>query len=134
MSKRLFLAIMVGNLDRSVAFFQALGFEFNPHFTDEKAACLIINDLCYVMLVIPKFYQGFTKKSIANAKITIESLISISLDSNHDVDRMVDQALSLGAIENVEPEDLGFMYTRTIEDFDGHQWSFFYMNPDSIPA
>jgi predicted lactoylglutathione lyase len=132
MSKSLFINLKVEQLDRSVAFFKALGFEFDPDFTNENAACMIINDECYIMLVIPAFFAGFTKKPIADAKSVTESLVAVSLDSNNDVDKLVDLAVSLGAREYIDPEVLDFMYSRSIEDFDGHQWNFFRM--DQMPA
>lgn len=132
MPKSLFINLKVESLDRSVAFFKALGFEFDPDFTNENAACMIINDECYIMLVIPSFFAGFTKKPIADAKSVTENLVAVSLDSNAAVDKLVKLAISLGAKEYIDPEDLGFMYSRSIEDFDGHQWNFFYM--DQMPA
>lgn len=132
MPKSLFINLKVESLDRSVAFFKALGFEFDPDFTNENAACMIINDECYIMLVIPSFFAGFTKKPIADAKSVTESLVAVSLDSNAAVDKLVELAISLGAKEYIDPEDLDFMYSRSIEDFDGHQWNFFYM--DQMPA
>jgi uncharacterized protein len=132
MPKSLFINLTVDNLDRSVAFFKALGFAFDPDFTNENAACMVINDECYIMLVIPKFFATFTKKPIADAKAVTESLVAVSLDSDADVDRLVDLAISLGAKEYIDPEVLDFMYSRSIEDFDGHQWNFFRM--DQMPA
>jgi len=133
MPKTLFINLTVENLDRSVAFFKSLGFAFNREFTNENAACLIINDYCYVMLVIPSFFATFTKKPIADAKAVTECLVAVSLDSNADVDKVVDLAISLGAREYIDPEVYDFMYSRSIEDFDGHQWNFFYMTPESMP-
>ncbi|MGB7594018.1 MAG: hypothetical protein WBL80_00455 [Erysipelotrichaceae bacterium] len=132
MPKSLFINLKVENLDRSVAFFKALGFEFDTDFTNENAACMVINDECYIMLVIPTFFATFTKKPIADAKSVTESLVAVSLGSNADVDKLVDLAISLGAREYIDPEVYDFMYSRSIEDFDGHQWNFFYM--DQMPA
>jgi predicted lactoylglutathione lyase len=133
MPKNLFLNLSVADLDRSIGFFKSLGFEFNPDFTDEKAACMVVNDVTYVMLLMPKFFSGFTKKPVADAKTVTEGIYAVSYDSRLEVDRLVDLAVSLGAREYRDPEDLGFMYTRSFEDFDGHEWEFFHMDPDYTP-
>ena len=134
MPKNLFLNLQVADLDRSVAYFKSLGFTFNPAFSNENGVCMIINEGCYVMLLLPKFFESFTKKPVVDAKIMTEGLFAVSLDSKTDVDALVEKALTLGAVEYLEPEDLGFMYTRSIEDLDGHQWEFFYMNPVDMPS
>lgn len=133
MSKSMFLNLAVTERDRTVALFSALGFEFIAAFTDENATCMKINDQCYVMLLTPAFFKSFTKKNLADAKTVTEGMYSISLASRPEVDRIVDLALTLGVHEYGEPEDLGFMYSRSFEDFDGHLWGFFFMDPESMP-
>jgi predicted lactoylglutathione lyase len=133
MPKNLFLNLSVADLERSVGFFKSLGFEFNSDFTDEKAACMIVNDVTYVMLLMPEFFAGFTKKPVSDAKTVTEGIYAVSYDTRSEVDRLVDLAVALGAREYRDPEDLGFMYTRSFEDFDGHEWEFFYMDPDYTP-
>ena len=134
MQKSFFLNLRVDNLKRTVAFFKALGFEFNPKFTDENATCMIINDDCFVMFLIPKFFDGFSKKPAYNAKESSAGLYAISLESKDEVNRIANKALTLGATEPHALEDLGFMFSRSIEDFDGHQWDFFYMDDLKDPV
>jgi predicted lactoylglutathione lyase len=133
MPKTFFLNIRVENLDRTVGFFSALGFKFNPKFSNENATCMIINDACYVMFATPRFFEDFTKKHVVNAKESIEGLFAVSLDSKDEVNHVADKAVALGGVENHAPEDLGYMFSRSIEDLDGHQWDFFYMNDTFTP-
>jgi predicted lactoylglutathione lyase len=133
MSKTFFLNLRVDNLERTVAFFTELGFKFNPKFTNENGTCMIINDDCAVMFLLPKFFDGFTKKPVVNAKESTGGLYAISLESKDEVNRIAEKALALGAIEPNSPEDLGTMYSRAIEDFDGYQWDFFYMEDLRTP-
>lgn len=48
MASQLFLNLPVQDLQRSVGFFTALGFTFNPDFTDENATCMVVNENAYV--------------------------------------------------------------------------------------
>lgn len=133
MPKQLFVNVAVSDLKKTIDFFTGLGFTFNPKFTDENATCMIVSESNYFMFLVPKFFQEFTKKPIADAKTVTEGLFAISLDSNDEVNRLVDAAIALGAREYLEPRDLGFMYSRSFEDLDGHQWEFFYMDPRFDP-
>lgn len=133
MPKSLFVNVVVDDLKRTTDFFTGLGFTFNPKFTDENATCMIVSESNYFMFLVPKFFQEFTKKPIADAKEVTEGLFAISLDSNAEVDRLVDAAIALGAKEYQERRDLGFMYSRSFEDLDGHQWEFFFMDPQFDP-
>jgi len=111
-----------------------LGFAFNPMFTDENAACMIVNDNTSVMLLVESFFATFTSKPIADAKAVTETLLALSLDSRAEVDDFVARAIAKGAVEYAEPRDLGFMYQRGIADLDGHQWEVFFMDESQFPG
>ena len=129
MATRMFVNLPVKDLKRSVDFFGRLGYSFDPRFTDENATCMIVGDESYVMLLVGSFFERFTPKPIADAKVSTEAMVALSTDSRAEVDRMVETALAAGARTVREPEDLGFMYGRSFEDLDGHIWEYFWMDP-----
>jgi hypothetical protein len=130
----MFLNLSVRDLQRSVDFFTKLGFEFNPHFTDETATCMIVSEDAYVMLLVEKRFQEFTKKRICDTATHTEGLFSLSLGSRAEVDEMVETAIAAGGTHALDPVDHGFMYNWSFYDPDGHHWEVFYMDPQAIPA
>lgn len=130
MATQIFVNLPVKNLDRSVAFFTALGYTFNPQFTDKNATCMIVSeDHIYVMLLVEPFFQTFTPKSIADASQTTEVLLCLSCDSRDAVDAMVKKVLAAGGSAPNQPKDHGFMYQHGYQDLDGHLWELVYMDP-----
>jgi predicted lactoylglutathione lyase len=113
-------------------FFTNLGYSFNKQFTDENAACLVISDDIYAMLLVEPFFKTFTKKDISDATKTTEAIIALGLDSRAQVDDLADKALAAGGSASNDTNDQGFMYTRSFSDLDGHLWELFYMDPASI--
>lgn len=134
MPRNLYVNLPVKDLERTVDFFAALGFSFNPTFTDENATCMIINDSTSVMLLVESFFATFTRKPLADAHAVTETLLALSLDSRAAVDEFLAKALANGASEYAEPRDLGFMYQRGVADLDGHQWEVFFMDESQFPA
>ena len=134
MPRNLYVNLPVKDLERTVEFFAALGFSFNPKFTDENAACMIVNDSTSVMLLVESFFATFTGKPVADAHASTETLLAMSLDSRAEVDAFMAKALAAGASEYAEPRDLGFMYQRGIADLDGHQWEVFFMDESQFPG
>lgn len=128
MPRQLFVNLPVKDLDRSVKFFTALGFEFNPQFTDENATCMLIGSDCYAMLCVEKFFSTFTDKRIADTARSAEVINAIGLDSREEVDAMADKALASGGSKFNDPKDYGFMYGRSFQDPDGHLWEVFHMS------
>lgn len=128
----LFVNLAVSDLEKSIAFYTALGFEFNPQFTDENATCMIVNEGAFVMLLVEKFFQNFTKKSIADSKTITEAIMSISVSSRAEVDQFVEKALAAGGTTSNEKMDEGFMYSWSFQDIDGHLWEVLYMDPSAI--
>lgn len=133
MATQIFVNLPVKDLNRSKAFFTQLGYTFNQQFTDEKAACMIISDTIYVMLLIEPFFQTFTKKEIADARKTVECSIALSADSKEAVNEMVDKVIAAGATVPNDASDHGFMYQHSFEDLDGHHWEYIWMDPNGIP-
>jgi predicted lactoylglutathione lyase len=129
MATKIFVNLPVKDLGRSVAFFEGLGFAFHPDFTDETAACMVISDTIFAMLLTQAKFREFTKKEIADATRTTEVLTCLALDSRAAVDTLVDKALASGATPTREPMDYGFMYGRSFDDPDGHVWEVICMEP-----
>ena len=134
MSTQIFVNLPVRDLDKAKGFFNALGYSVNPQFTDANAACLVISDTIYVMLLVEPFFQGFTRKPLCDARTHTEVLLCLSVDSRNSVDAMVAKALAAGGREPMEAKDYGFMYQRGFEDLDGHLWEVVHMDEGGPPA
>jgi uncharacterized protein len=131
MVSRIFVNLPVKDLERTKAFFAALGFSFEPRFTDENAACLILGETQYAMLLVESMFQTFTPKPVADATKSTEVLVALQVDSRAEVDEMVAKAVAAGATIPRAAEDHGFMYGHSFQDLDGHIWEPFWMDPDS---
>ena len=134
MSTQIFVNLPVQDLQRSIDFFTALGYSFDPRFSDENATCLIIDEgHIYAMLLTHDFFKKFTKKQIADAKASTEAILALSAESREAVDELVDKALASGGSASNEPDDQGFMYSRSFQDPDGHLWEVLSMDMSAIP-
>lgn len=134
MPTQIYVNLPVADLPRSKRFFEALGWQFNPQFSNEQGACLVISDTIYVMLLTPEFYQTFIPgKTICDARKQNEVIVCLSADSNAEVDRLVDAAFAAGASKPREPQEMGFMYSRSFDDLDGHQWEVVHMDMSQLP-
>jgi predicted lactoylglutathione lyase len=133
MPKAIFVNLACQDLRRSKAFFEALGFSFNPQFTNDDAACLVISDRIYAMLHTPASFRRFTSKDIADAHKTSEALLALQVESKETVDAFLEKALAAGGRQSREPQDHGFMYERAFEDLDGHIWEIFWMDVQAAP-
>lgn len=127
MARQLFVNLPVTDLERSKEFFTELGFTFNPEFSDENAACMVVNDESYVMLLAEPFFESFTDKKIADTRETTEVLIALSAESKAEVDELVETAVAAGGKDAREPQEYEFMYGRSFEDLDGHIWELTWM-------
>ena len=134
MATQLFLNLPVKDLNRSVEFFTALGFSFNPDFTDENATCMIVNDGAYVMLLVEGYFKTFISKGIADTGSAAEAIVAFSVDSRDAVDDAMRKALAAGGTPSQEAQDYGFMYNHSFQDLDGHLWEVFWMDPAGPPA
>jgi predicted lactoylglutathione lyase len=115
-------------------FFRKLGYSFNPQFTDDKAACLVISEDIYSMLLKEEFFKTFTSKQICDTSKSTEVMIALSTDSKQAVDKMVDTALKSGGSPANETQDLGFMYSRSFQDPDEHIWEVLWMDPAHVQS
>ena len=134
MSSKIFVNLPVKDLKRSMDFFTSLGFTFNPQFSDETAACMVIGPENFAMLLTHKKFGEFCTKKIIDATTSVEVLVAVSFDSRERVDEIMAAALKSGGGEPHPARDHGFMYQRSFDDPDGHTWEVFYMDESAIPT
>jgi predicted lactoylglutathione lyase len=132
MSMKIFVNLPVKDLDKSMDFFTTLGFSFNQQFCDENAACVVISDDIYAMLLVEPFFTSFTKKEIVDATKGTEAILALGVESRKRVDELVEKALAAGGLPSNDPIDQGFMYGRSFQDLDGHMWEVMYMDPAEV--
>jgi predicted lactoylglutathione lyase len=131
-NRKLFVNLPVRDLARSMEFFSKLGFEFNRQFTDDKAACMMINGEAFAMLLTEPFFKTFTTREICNTSTHTEALFSLSCESRAEVDRLVKIAVENGGKRAGDPKDHGFMYDWSFYDLDGHGWGVLWMDPNFV--
>ena len=134
MAQQIFLNLPVKDLNKSIDFFQSLGFSFNPKFTDETAACLLIGENIFAMLLTHAKFKDFSPLDICDTSKANEILIAINRESREDVVAFVQKALASGAQRYSEPKDYGFMLQDAFMDLDGHKWEVFFMDESAFPA
>lgn len=132
MSTKVFVNLPVNDLTKSMAFFEALGFTFNPQFTDDNAACMVISEHNYAMLLTREYFKSFATKPVSDAHKSTEVLIALGLESRAAVDGMVEAAVKAGGKEPKPMQDHGFMVQRTFEDLDGHVWEPMWMDQSQV--
>jgi len=132
MSRLLFLNLPVTDLTASRGFFNELGFEFDEKFCDEQAACMIVSDQAYVMLLERSRFSDFIARPIANAAEQTALTVAVSAEDREAVDAFADSALSAGATPARPAQDYGFMYQRSFHDLDGHLWEVLWMDPVAV--
>jgi uncharacterized protein len=129
MPRMIFVNLPVADLERATAFYAAIGATNEPKFTDSTAACMVFSETIYVMLLTHDKFRQFTPKAIADARTTSEVLLCLSADSRAEVDALADTAATSGGRADAAPaQDYGFMYSRSIEDPDGHIWEMMWMD------
>jgi predicted lactoylglutathione lyase len=127
-ASKTFINLPVKDLKKTMDFFSQVGFEFNLQFTDDNAACMVINEHTFAMLLVESFFQTFTKKELVDATRSTEVLVALSADSRSQVDEIVNKALAAGGSPANDPQDHGFMYSWSFQDLNGHIWEVFYMD------
>lgn len=133
MNRLIFVNLPVKDLPRSRTFFEGMGYHFNPQFSNDQGACLVISDTIHAMLLTEPFFQTFTKKPISDAKKSTEVLICLSCESKAEVDQLVARAVAGGGSTPNPVQDHGFMYSHGFEDLDGHVWELVYIDPNAAP-
>ena len=130
MPKMIFVNFPITDLNRSIAFYTAIGGSKNPKFSDESSACMVLSDTIHVMLLTHEKYCFFTSRPIADARTTSAALIALTVDSREEVDATLDRAVAAGGQADPNPkQDHGFMFSRSVQDPDGNVWEIFWMDP-----
>ncbi|WP_426515751.1 VOC family protein [Diaminobutyricibacter sp. McL0618] len=132
MPTMIFVNLPVTDLERAKAFYSALGFGINQQFTDDKAACIVISDTIFAMIVTKPYFETFSPKTIADTSTSVAAINALSRDSKEEVDAIADKALTSGGLQTNEPQDLGFMYSRSFQDPDGNMWEAMWMDPGHV--
>lgn len=128
MGKMLFVNLPVADLAASTRFYEALGASRNPQFSNENAACMVLSDTIYVMILTQDYYRSFTSRPIANARATSQVLLALTVDDRAQVDALVAATSDSGGRADPNPgQDMDFMFSRTVEDPDGHVWEIVWM-------
>lgn len=133
MSKMIFISLPVADLNASVVFYKSIGFENDPHFTDDTAACMVWSEAIKVMLITHAKWRTFTTRPIPPSSSS-EVAFNLSCDSRDAVDAMNKAAAANGGTADINPvQDHGFMYGRDLMDPDGHVWGAMWMDPSAMP-
>ena len=130
-SRLIFVNLPVQDVAAARAFFEALGFAFDPKFTDDSCACMVVSEQAYVMLLDKTRFADFTPKPVADAAST-EAILCLSAEDRDGVDALADAALAAGGTPANDPMDHGFMYGRSFHDLDGHQWEVMWMSAEAV--
>ncbi|WP_448606470.1 VOC family protein [Paenimyroides ceti] len=133
MSTQVFINLPVADLPKAIAFYTAIGFTNNPDFSDHTAACMVYSNEIFVMLLTHDKFKEFINRPMADARKTALVIHSLSMENMDKVNAFVEKAVAAGGKETMEPQDLGFMQQRSIEDLDGHLWEVFYMDMSAMP-
>lgn len=134
MAIQIFVNLPISDLAASMAYYKALGFDHNPQFTDETAACIVISDTIYVMVLTHEKFAQFSDLPIPDAKQQRQALYALSRDSREAVDQIAEAGIAAGGKETRERQDYGFMYSRAIADPDGHTWEYMWMDMSQMPT
>lgn len=126
MPRQIYVNLPVADLKRSVDFFSALGFRFDPKFTDDHSTCMIAGDNIFIMLVTHDKFKLFTPKPICDASQSTEVLVCLTMESKEEIQEMVERAVAHGAQSYTQPQDHPLMYGHGFQDPDGHIWELLY--------
>jgi predicted lactoylglutathione lyase len=132
MATKIFLNLPVKDLPKAKDFFAKLGYRFNAQFTDDTAACMVVGDDIFVMLLTHAKFKEFTPKTICDSTKSSEVLIALSCESRAQVDELVGKAVSAGGSTYSDSKDYGFMYQHGFQDLDGHIWELIWMDPSAV--
>lgn len=134
MHEQIYVNLPVRELDRSIGFFTALGYRFDPRFSDDTATCMVVSAQIHVMLLTHGKFAEFAPAPIADAQTSSQVLIALSCASRAEVDALIDKAVAAGGSTFRPAQDHGFMYQRAYRDLDGHVWELIHMDLNALPS
>lgn len=129
---QIFVNLLVKDVAKSRAFYEALGFVINAQFSNQDAACVVLSDSIYVMILARPFFQTFTNQPLGAPDKSISAIYALSCADRAAVDAMMTAALKAGGTEPMPARDLGFMYNRMFADLDGHVFEPMWMDPAAV--
>jgi predicted lactoylglutathione lyase len=130
--RMIFVNLPVKDLEASKRFFGELGFDFNPQFSDETAACMVVDENIFVMLLVEDRFRDFINDEIADTSSATEVLTALSAESREQVDEMIEKAIAAGGKAWKPTMDEGPMYGGSFQDLDGHVWELIYMDMSQV--
>ena len=133
MKRQIFINLPVSDLPNAMAFYTAIGLVNNPQFSDDSAACMVVSEEIFVMLMVKERFESFTNKPTADTLKTVSVINSMALENIDAVNAFMDKALAAGGTEPNEAKDYGFMFQRSLTDLDGHYWEVFFMDITKFP-
>lgn len=133
MSRMIFINLPVRNIAASTRFYEGIGFTRNPAFSDDETSCMVLSESIHVMIMTHGKWAGFTQRPIPDSGSS-EVMLAVNCDSRDAVDALTNAVTGLGGTADINPaQDLGFMFSRSFADPDGHVWEHFWMDPAAIP-
>ncbi len=130
MDRMIFVNLPVADLTVSRRFYTGLGFTVNEEYCDDRAACIVISDTVFVMLLQRERFAEFVTNEVADARATTQVLNALPAESREEVDEFLARALAAGGTAQ-RPLTEDPMYGVTFADPDGHVWEVFHMD---VPA
>ncbi|MBZ0202475.1 MAG: hypothetical protein K8I03_05615 [Ignavibacteria bacterium] len=128
MQTKIFVNLPVKDLNKSIEFYKMLGYTLNLQYTGEHAACFVISETIYIMLLLNNYFKDYTTKPVADASKTTEVINCLSAANRDHVNEQVDKALEAGATVSKEPIDFEFMYGRSFNNPDDHIWEIMWVD------
>ena len=132
MTSKIFVNLPVTDLQKSISFYEGIGYKKNPQFSDDTAACIVVTEDIYIMLLTHAKFKQFTPRIVSDAFNYTEVINAMSVDSKDEVHIVMDKVLANGGSEIRDPQDYGFMFSRSFGDPDGHIWELFWMDPKAV--
>ena len=130
---QIYVNLPVKDIQKTKDFWTKLGFTINEQFSDEKAACVVLNDNTFVMFLTEEYFQTFSERPVPKGDTT-QVLVAIGLDSREEVDQVVNAAIANGATQHEKPQDYGWMYQNSFWDINGHGWNVTFADLSQMPA
>ncbi len=126
--RMIFVNLPVKDLGASQAFFTELGFAFNADFSDGQAACMVVDQNIFVMLLVAQRFADFVTGEISDASTATEVITGLSAESREQVDELVARAIAAGGKPWKPSVEDGPMYGGSFQDLDGHVWELVHMD------
>lgn len=134
MAKTIYVNLPVADVAKAAAFYEAIGFERNPEFSNAQAAALSWSDTIRVMLMSHDFFTQLSGRKVHDTHAGSTAMFALGLDTRAEVDAISEAAIAAGGREIHGPEDEGFMYSRAFEDLDGHGFGPVWMDMSAMAS